>query len=121
MLFTLFLYTIHTIQFFYIKFIFEFALKRTLMSFVSSINILSSLYSSSSLTSSSLFSCVSNFTLNVSFSCKMISSTACWMIALFYFCIPNFFLVAGYCLQSLVGPHLSYLVPKLPKTLHSSD
>ena len=77
--------------------------------------ILSRSYRSSSSNSSSMFSFVSYFTLNFSFSCRMISSTECWMVALLSCCLPNLLLVVGSCLQSLVGPYLSYLSPKSSK------
>ena len=88
---------------------------------LSSILFLSRLYSSSPLTSLSIFSCVSSLRLNFYFSCRMMSSTTCWTIALFSYCLTNVLLVTVSWLDSLVGLHLAYLVKNSPKTLHLSD
>ena len=72
-----------------------------LCNYFSSRIILSRSHSSYSSTSSSMFSCGSSFTIIFSFYCRMISTTPYWMIALFYFCIPKLFLVAGSRLRYL--------------------
>ena len=50
-----------------------------------------------------------------------ISSTALLTMALFPCCLLKFFLGTGLPLGSLVGLLLAYLVPKYPRTLHSSE
>ena len=77
--------------------------------YFSSILILSIPYSSSSSISSLIFSCVSSLTLIFYFSCRMISSNACWTIAFLSFCFPNFLLNDGSYLRSSAGLNLAYL------------
>ena len=106
-------YKIHTIWSLYIIYIFEFAFKHTLTSFIFITTHFSRSYSSSSSTSSSMFSCVSYFTLNLSFSCRIISLTACWKIALLSCCLPTFFLNTVSCLCYLVGVEARHATVKL--------
>ena len=118
----IYMYTSHNIMAFNIIYIFKISFKGTLISFFLFIktHIINLIYIIFIDFRFGVLVCCF-YTLYFMFSCRMISSTACWTIALLSFFLLNFFIFSGFCLRSLVVLLLEYLEPKSPKTLHSSD